>query len=133
MNATPVTTPPDFRLSAIGQIAIRVRDIPRAVAFYRDQLGLPFLFEAPGLAFFQCEEIMLMLTLPETPEFDHPASILYFQVDDIDRAYQALGEKGVKFEDQPHLVHRGADYELWMSFFRDPDRNILAIRTIRKP
>ena len=133
MSAAPSPLPPaDFRLSAIGQIAVRVRELPRAVEFYRDRLGLPFLFEAPGLAFFQCGDLMLMLSLPESAEFDHPSSVLYFQVDDIEAAYQVLTGRGVPFIDQPHLIHRFPDSELWMAFFRDPDQSTLAIRAIRK-
>jgi catechol 2,3-dioxygenase-like lactoylglutathione lyase family enzyme len=121
-----------FRLSTISQVAVPVHDIARAIRFYREKLGLAFLFEAPGLAFFQCGDIMLMLSLPSSAQFDHPSSVLYFQVDDIDTAYQALLARGVGFVDQPHLVHRAADYELWMSFFRDPDDNTMAIRAVRK-
>ncbi len=122
-----------FGLSSIAQVAVRIHDIPRAVEFYRDKLGIPFLFEAPGLAFFQAGEIMLMLSHPSAPEFDHPASILYFQVDDIDRAYRTLAGRGVPFQDQPHRVHKAPDYELWMCFFHDPEQNTMAIREMRKP
>lgn len=121
-----------FGLSRIAQIAVTVHDVGRAVKFYREQLGLPFRFEAPGLAFFQAGDIMLMLSLPSSPEFDHPGSILYFEVDQIDRAHRTLVERGVPFQDQPHIVHKAPDYELWMAFFTDPDRNTLAIREQRK-
>jgi methylmalonyl-CoA/ethylmalonyl-CoA epimerase len=118
-------------LGAIAQIAVRVRDVPQAVGFYRDQLGIPFLFEAPGLAFFQCGGIMLMLSRPSSPEFDHPSAILYFQVEEIDQAYRALVGRGVAFIDAPHVVHRDSSMELWMAFFRDLDGNVLAIRERR--
>ena len=114
--ATPVT--------AIGQIAIRVKDIERATAFYRDALGLEFLFDAGSLAFFMCGEVRLMLTEPESAEFDHPSSTLYFRVDDIAAARAELVERGVPFDDEPHLIARMPDHELWMTFFRDPDRNL---------
>ena len=91
-----MTGPDEIRLGPIAQIAVSVKDVPRATAFYRDQLRLPFLFEAPGLAFFQCGGIMLMLSRPSSAEFDHPSAILYFQVEAIDQAYQALVERGVK-------------------------------------
>ena len=120
-------------LGPIAQIAVRVKDVSRATEFYRDQLGLPFLFDAPGLAFFQCGDIMLMLSQPSTPEFDHPSAILYFQVDEISAAHEALVGRGVMFIDSPHVVHRDPSMELWMAFFRDPDGNILAIRQTRKP
>lgn len=131
MPAQSSGTGSSFGLSTIAQIAVTVHDVGRAVKFYREQLGLPFLFEAPGLAFFQAGDIMLMLSQPSAPEFDHPGSILYFQVDQIDQAYQALTGRGVPFTDQPHIVHRAPDYELWMAFFHDPDRNTLAIREQR--
>lgn len=133
MNDPKTASDKAFGLSAIAQIAVRIHDIPRAVEFYRDTLGLPFLFEAPGLAFFRAGDIMLMLSHPSAPEFDHPASILYFQVDDIDQAFRLLVGRGVPFQDQPHVVHRAPDYELWMCFFHDPEKNTMAIREVRKP
>lgn len=115
-------------LGAIAQIAVRVQDVPRATVFYRDRLGIPFLFDAPGLAFFRCGEIMLMLSHPSSAEFDHPSAILYFQVEDIAAAHAALAGRGVDFIDAPHVVHRDARMELWMAFFRDLDGNVFAIR-----
>ena len=126
--APTAPAPSDVRLSAIRQIALTVHDLDRSVAFYRDRLGLAFLFQAPpGLAFFQCGEIRLMLSVPEKPEFDHAGSVLYFQVPDIVAAHASLAGRGVAFVDQPHIVHRAPNYELWMAFFRDPDENPLAI------
>jgi catechol 2,3-dioxygenase-like lactoylglutathione lyase family enzyme len=124
--------PEEFRLGAITQIAVSVKDVPRATGFYRDVLRIPFLFEAPGLAFFQCGGIMLMLSRPSSAEFDHPSAILYFQVEAIDLAYQALVERGVDFIDSPHVVHRDPSMELWMAFFRDPDANVLALRMVKQ-
>jgi methylmalonyl-CoA/ethylmalonyl-CoA epimerase len=118
-------------LSGIGQIAIVTRDLSRATAFYRDALGLPFLFEAPGLAFFQCGGVRLMLSGAETPEFDHPASILYFDVADIEAAHRTLAARGVKFRDAPHAVHRANDRALWMAFFEDSEGNVFAIMSWR--
>ena len=115
-----MTTP----VTSIGQISIRVHDIDRAVAFYRDALGLDFLFDAGPLAFLTCGDVRLMLTKPETDEFDHPSSTLYFRVDDIEAARAELAERGVPFDDDPHLIARMPDHELWMTFFRDPDRNL---------
>jgi methylmalonyl-CoA/ethylmalonyl-CoA epimerase len=119
-------------LDAIGQIAINAKDLPRAVAFYRDTLRLPFLFEAPpALAFFQCGTVRLMLTKAETPEFDHPSSIIYFTVADINAAAQGLTSRGVAFVEKPHVVHRTPQYELWMGSFRDTEGNLLALMTQR--
>ena len=115
-------------ISHIGQIAINAHDLERATAFYQDKMGLKLLFKAPpGLAFFDCGGVRLMLTLPEKPEFDHPASILYFQVGDIQIAFQRLKSAGVKFEDEPHLIARMPTHELWMNFLRDTEGNLLAL------
>src|SRR5262245_44143348 len=112
-------------LQSVGQISIRTNDLPAAVAFYRDQLGLAFLFEAgPALAFFMCGDVRLMLTVPESAEFDHPSSTIYFKVADLGAAYDELRERGVPFDDGPHLIAKMPDHELWMAFFRDPDRNL---------
>src|SRR5881396_3722492 len=111
-------------LSEIAQVTNVVHDIDRAVKFHRDVLGLPFLFQAPpSLAFFQCGSVRLMLSPPENPEQDHPGSFLYFSVKDIEAVYQGLKSKGVAFAGEPHRVHATPEYELWMTFFHDPDQN----------
>ena len=122
-----MSTAPSVSLSRIGQIGVVVHDIPRATAFYRYVLGIPFLFDAPNLAFFQCGEVRLMLTLPSAPELDHPASPIYYRVDDIHAAYDGLRERGVTFEREPQAAHRTDRFELWLAFFRDPDGNLLAL------
>ena len=114
-------------LSTIGQIAMIVKDLPRASAFYRERLGMKFLFEVPGLAFFDCGGVRLMLGPAEKPEHDHPGSVLYFKVDDIDAAYADLGNRGVQFIDKPHLIAKMPDHELWMAFFNDSEGNTLAL------
>ena len=130
---TATTPTPALGLSAIGQIAMNATDIPRAVAFYRDTLGMRLLFEAPPkMAFFDCAGVRLMLSLPETPEYDHPGSVLYFRVDDIDQAYAQLKERGVTFQDKPHLIARMPDHELWMTFFKDSEGNTLALMAEKK-
>jgi methylmalonyl-CoA/ethylmalonyl-CoA epimerase len=127
MVSTSSAPTPTFSLSQIGQIAIVVKDVERATAFYRDVLGMRFLFEYPGLAFFDCDGIRIMLSRAEKKEFDHPSSILYFRVSDIQSAYQTLRGRKVEFEDEPHIVARMADHDLWMTFFRDPDDNVFAL------
>jgi methylmalonyl-CoA/ethylmalonyl-CoA epimerase len=118
----------DLAQARIGQIAIVVQDLDRAVAFYRDTLGMRFLFQAPPkLAFFDCGGVRLMLDVPEEEEFKHPASILYYKVDDIKATWAALRDRGVEFRDEPHRVARMPDHELWMTFFRDPEGNTLAL------
>ena len=126
-------TPAALGLSQIGQIAINVHDTARAVAFYRDQLGMKFLFSAGQLAFFDAGGIRLMLDKAEKPEFDHPSSILYFKVPDIQQAHAALTERGVKFEDTPHIIARMPDHELWMTFFHDSENNLLALMCEVRP
>ncbi|MDQ6886079.1 MAG: VOC family protein [Gemmatimonadota bacterium] len=116
-----------FRLTQIGQISLRATNLDRAVPFYRDVLGLELLFQFPPLAFFRCGGVRLMLGPSEKGEFDHPGSILYYKVDDIHEAHRVLGERGARFRDEPHLVHRAADHELWMTFLDDPEGNTLAI------
>jgi len=115
-------------ITKLGQIQIRTHDVERAADFYEKVLGLKLLFKAPpGLAFFDCNGIRLMLDRPEKSEFDHPASILYFAVPDIKTAHAGLKEKGVRFEDEPHLIARMPDHDLWMTFFRDTEENLLAL------
>jgi predicted enzyme related to lactoylglutathione lyase len=117
-----------FGLSQIGQIAVNVHDIDRAVAFYRDKLGMKLLFTAsPNLAFFDCAGIRLMLSPPAKPEFDHPGSIIYFKVEDIQKASQILIERGVQFEEQPTFVANMGSYDLWIGAFRDSENNFLAM------
>lgn len=116
-----------MHLSAIGQIAMNARDIGRATAFYRDTLGLRFLFSAGTMSFFDCHGVRLMLGVASSPEYDHPGSILYFTVDDITAAHAALAERGVAFKSAPHLVARMPDHELWMAFFGDTEGNTLAL------
>jgi methylmalonyl-CoA/ethylmalonyl-CoA epimerase len=118
----------EFSLSAIEQIAINVKDVDRALAFYRDTLGLKHLFSAPpNLAFFDCGGVRLMLSPPPKPEFDHPGSIIYFKVADIQLAYVTLSERGVHFEEGPTLVADMGTYNLWIASFRDSESNLLAL------
>ena len=118
----------DFGLSTIEQIAVNAQDIGRAVAFYRDKLGMKHLFSVPpSLAFFDCDGIRLMLSLPPKPEFDHPSSIIYFKVDEIQQAYATLTERGVQFEEAPIFVADMGTYDLWLASFRDSENNLLAL------
>ena len=121
------STTPSAGLARIGQISVNVHDLGRAVAFYRDRLGMKMLFEAPRLAFFDCGGIRLMLGLPETPEYDHPGSIIYYKVEDIEAAHAVLTKSGVEFAAPPHLIARMPDHELWMAFFKDSEGNTLAL------
>ena len=129
MTDTTTTT----RLSTIGQIAVVAKDVARATAFYRDTLGMKFLFEFPGLAFFDCAGVRLMISRAEKPEFDHPGSVLYFKVPDIARAYADLKSRGVAFREGPHLIAKLPDHELWMAFFDDSEGNTLALMHEKRP
>jgi methylmalonyl-CoA/ethylmalonyl-CoA epimerase len=115
-------------ISRLGQIAVNVKDVERATAFYQNVLGLNLLFKAPpALAFFDCGGVRLMLDRAEKPEFDHPSSVLYFAVTDIKSAYGKLKESGVHFEDEPHVIAKMPTHDLWMTFFRDSEGNLLAL------
>lgn len=121
------TSAPAFQLSTIGQIAVPVGDIERAVTFYRDVLGMRFLFQAPpGLGFFDCGGVRLMLDLPAKAQAGN-SSIIYYKVDNIQAGFETLSARGVAFEGEPHLIAKLPDHELWMAFFRDPDGNLLAL------
>jgi methylmalonyl-CoA/ethylmalonyl-CoA epimerase len=115
-------------LGPIGQIAYTVSDVPRAIAFYRDAVGLTLLFEAPpALAFFDCGGIRFMLSPPEGEFKPGASAVMYFRVSDIEGTHRALKARGVPFVDDPHLIAKMPDHELWMCFFRDPDGNVLAL------
>ena len=106
---------------------MRIHDLDRATTFYRDALGLPFLFAAPpGLAFFDCAGVRLMLTTPEQG-FDHPGSILYFAVDNIREMYETLASRGVKFGNEPRKIATLPDREVWLADFQDSEGNTLAL------
>jgi methylmalonyl-CoA/ethylmalonyl-CoA epimerase len=124
---------PTFGLGEIGQIALSVTDLDKAVGFYRDTLGMKHLFSAPpGLAFFAAGNVRLMLSRPEKPDSERFTCALYFRVADIQPARDALAARGVAFEGEPHLVAKMPDHELWMAFFRDPDRNLLALMSEKR-
>ena len=115
-------------LSRIGQIFVNVHDLDRAIAFYRDTLGMTYLFQAPPkMAFFDCGGIRLMLGVPDRPDLDHPASIIYYKVDDIERVYEIFKARGVEFVVKPHLVAPMPTYDLWLADFRDSEGNLLAL------
>jgi methylmalonyl-CoA/ethylmalonyl-CoA epimerase len=125
MSATATT---GIGITRLGQIAINAKDVERATDFYQDKLGLKLLFKAPpGLAFFDCGGVRLMLNRAEKPELDHPGSILYFSVPDIHGAYGKLKEGGVRFVDEPHVVAKMPTHDLWMTVFHDSEENLLAL------
>jgi predicted enzyme related to lactoylglutathione lyase len=122
-----------FALGPIRQIALSVRDLARATAFYRDTLGLPLLFQFPGLAFFSAHGIRLMLSPGEGEPHDPHGTVLYFQADDLPRAFAILQERGVKVRREPHLIAKMPDHELWMAFLEDTEGNLFALMSEIRP
>ncbi len=112
-------------LTEVGQIAVTVEDVERATAFYRDVLGVPFLFDAPGLAFFDLGGARLMLSRPEG--VGPSSSLLYFRAADIQASYETLLSHGVDFIETPQVVHRTDNYELSIASFYDSEGNVMAI------
>jgi methylmalonyl-CoA/ethylmalonyl-CoA epimerase len=122
-----------FGLQQIGQIAVPVKDIDRAVRFYRDTLGMKFLFQAPpGLGFFDVGGVRLMLDGPAAAQAGS-SSVIYFKVPDIQWACRTLKERRVQLEAEPHVIAKMPDHDLWMAFFRDPDGNLLALMSEVRP
>ena len=120
-------------LSQIGQIFILVRDLDRAVAFYRDTLGMKLLFQVPRMVFFDCAGVRLMLGTAEKPEPDQPTSIIYYKVENIEAAHLALSERGIAVVEEPELVAKMPDHDLWMSFLRDTEGNTFALMSEVRP
>ena len=118
----------DRTVSDIGQIAITVSDVEKALSFYRDALGLAFLFSpAPTLAFLQAGTVRLMLSTPQGAGVVGANSVLYFSVTDISASYQAIVAKGATPERAPQLAAKMPDHELWLGFVRDPDANLVGL------
>ncbi|MGB2590045.1 MAG: VOC family protein [Candidatus Acidiferrum sp.] len=111
-------------IANIGQISIIVKDVERATAFYRDVLGLRLLFTVPSMAFFDCGGVRLMLGTASSPEYDHPSSIFYFRVANINAGHQRLLEQGVDIVSAPRLIAPMPDHDLWMTAFKDSEGNI---------
>jgi methylmalonyl-CoA/ethylmalonyl-CoA epimerase len=120
-------------IRALGQVAVNVKDVDRALAFYRDVLGLPLLLRAGNLAFFDCGGVRVMLDLPEDERFRHPSSVLYYRVDDLQAAFERLRDLGVPVESEPHLIARMPDHDLWMAFFQDTEENFFALMSEVRP
>ena len=116
-----------LEITGIGQIAINCHDLKRATEFYRDTFGMRMLYEFPGLAFFDCGGVRLMLAEPEKKEFDHPASIIYYRVGDIQQSARTLTDKGVALEHEPRIIAKMPDHDLWMFFVRDSEGNLIGL------
>ena len=125
-------------LRRIGQIAVPVDDLDRAVAFYRDVLGLRLLFQAPpGLAFFECGGVRLMLSRPEGPDVSRQSSVIYYLVDDIAVAWASVTVRGAApgaaGQAEPHLIAKMPDHDLWMAFIKDSEGNLLGLMSEVRP
>ena len=116
-------------IRGVAQIAVVVHDLEKAVAFYRDVLGLTLLFQVPSAAFFESGGTRLMLALPDQahPELDHPPSILHFQVDDIVATGATLEARGARLEGEPHVVGRLEGRDVWLAHFYDMESNLHAL------
>jgi methylmalonyl-CoA/ethylmalonyl-CoA epimerase len=124
----PASTTPSVAPERIGQIAIPVRDLDRAVAFYADVLGLRLLFRAPpGLAFFDCGGVRLMLGRPEGPDSSSRGGVVYYLVGDLTSTCRALAARGADIVELPHLIARMPDHDLWMAFLHDSEGNLVGL------
>lgn len=122
----------DPEIGSIGQISIAAQELERAVRFYRDVLGLTFLFQAPpGLAFFECGGVRLMLSLPEGTSVG--TSVIYYRVGSVEAAHAACVERGAEDAGAPHLIAKMSDHELWMGFLKDSEGNLLGLMEERRP
>lgn len=115
----------------IGQVSVAVKDLSRAVVFYRDVLGLKYIWETNGMAFFQCGEVRLMLSLPEkrAASSGEQTSVIYYNVEDINVAYDDLVSRGAEFKGKPHEIGKLGDYSIIMAFFNDTEGNLVAIQS----
>jgi predicted enzyme related to lactoylglutathione lyase len=111
-----------INIQKINQIGVPVKDINRAVKFYK-ALSLPLLFSTDTMAFFDCNGTRILLSLPEKEEFSHPSSVIYFQVKNIKETYEKFTNDGVSFIDEPHIVAKMGGTETWMTFFKDTEGN----------
>ena len=121
--------PAELSISSIAHVRVNTHDLQRSTAFYRDVLRMPFLFEFPGFAIFDCHGVRIILAKPESPEEDHPSSIIAFRVDDIHVACRELSARGVRFLGPPKIAFMLPEFDLWLCRFYDPDKNILALRS----
>ncbi|GAB3358817.1 VOC family protein [Lysobacter tyrosinilyticus] len=124
----------DLSNAKVAQLLIPVADFEAGLAFYRDVLGLPFLFAAPPqMAFFDCGGVRLLVGVLPQGQLAQRGSAIYFQVADIVAVHASLKERGVDFKAAPHVIHRTPAMELWLAEFVDPDGNQLALMSETRP
>ncbi|ENQ3106320.1 VOC family protein [Bacillus cereus] len=114
-------------IQKIGQIGVPVKDLDRAIHFYKYKLGLSLLFNNDSMAFFECNGLRLFLSLPEKEEFSQSSSVIYFQVENMKETYGNLLSKEIIFIDEPHIVAKMGQLETWMTFFKDTEGNTHAL------
>lgn len=118
----------DLSDASVGQLLIPVENLDRAIPYYRDTLGLKYLFSAPPqMSFFQAGNVRLLVGVPEGDQPRDRGSLVYFKVSDIHAVYATLKQRGVEFPSEPKLIHKTPASELWLAEFRDPDGNQLAL------
>lgn len=115
------------KIQKVGQIGVPVKVLDRAIQFYKDKLGLSLLFNTDSMAFFECNGLRLLLSLPEKDEFAYSSSVVYFQVENIKKTYETLVRNEVTFIDEPHIVAKVGQIETWMTFFKDTEGNTHAL------
>ena len=121
--------PEEFALTKIGQISVVVKDLNRATAFYQTKLGLKHLHQAPSVSIFDCGGVTLLLSLPEKDN-EAPSSVIYFDVSDIQQAFQSLSGRGVEFVGRPHVVGQLGNMDVWVAIFRDSEGNMMGLRSM---
>ena len=114
-------------IQEVGQIGVPVKDLARAIDFYKEKMGLPLLFNTDSMAFFECNNLRLLLSLPEKEEYAYSSSVIYFRVENIKTTYESLVSQGVTFIDEPHVVAKMGQTETWMTFFKDSEGNTHAL------
>ena len=119
-------TPTTSLATSVCQIAVPCKDVSRATAFYRDAVGLQFVFESGGLAFLMCGSVRFMLAKPEANDPVHAISCVYFSTDDIIEAAKTLASKGAAMEGEPHIVGRLPGRDVWLAHWRDTEGNLMA-------
>lgn len=118
----------EVKVSGLRQVAVVVKDVAASLPFYRDVLGLEFLFSpGPQLAFLAAGPVRIMLTTPQGHGSAGHNSILYFLVADVDNAHAAMVARGATGERAPQLTARMEDHDLWIGFLRDPDGNLVGL------
>ena len=134
LSLTAFAGEPKMNLTKIAQISVRAKDLQRATVFYRDTLGLKVVVSTPVISIVDCGGIFLLLSKAESPELDHPSSVIYFDVDDIQKTVTDLSSRDVKIEDKPHIVGQLGNQDVWVAIFQDSEDNLVGLvsRTPRK-